>query len=112
MVKDLEDSLKFYQEVVGLKVIRRLKAGPETEIAFLGNDEPNIELICDESHQNINVGTDISWGFETDSLEKTIKLVKERGYQVLGEPIQPAPNLRFFFALDPNGMMIQFVEYL
>ncbi len=36
-VKDMEESLKFYQEVVGLKLNRRFEAGPGVEIAFLGD---------------------------------------------------------------------------
>ena len=36
-VNNLEKSLKFYQEIVGLMVDRRFKAGQDLEIAFLGD---------------------------------------------------------------------------
>lgn len=46
LVKDLEKSLAFYTELVGLKIIRRFNPGPG-EIVFLANQEGEtmIELI-------------------------------------------------------------------
>ena len=44
-VKDMEASLRFYQEIVGLTIDRRFQAGPGVEITFLGNDETKVELI-------------------------------------------------------------------
>jgi lactoylglutathione lyase len=35
-VKNMEESLKFYQGIVGLSLDRRAKATPEMELAFLG----------------------------------------------------------------------------
>jgi lactoylglutathione lyase len=34
-VKNLEESLKFYHEIVGLKTNKRFNAGPGRKIAFL-----------------------------------------------------------------------------
>jgi lactoylglutathione lyase len=109
-VKNLEESLKFYQEIVGLEVNRRFQAGPGTEIAFLGDGETKIELICSDANQEITVGKDISWGFEVDSLEKTLSLVNEKGIKIQSGPFQPNPHTKFFNVLDPNGLKIQFVE--
>ena len=39
MVKNLEESLKFYKEIVGLNVSNRFNAGTGVEIAFLGDGE-------------------------------------------------------------------------
>jgi len=108
-VKNMEESLKFYQEIVGLNITRRFKSGPGVEIAFLGEGETKIELICNSAKQEINAGKDISWGFEADSLEKTMDFLKEKGYEFSG-PFQPNPNIKFIYTLDPNGMKIQFVE--
>src|SRR5659263_377620 len=110
MVKNLEESLKFYQEIVGLEVNRRFKAGPGVEIAFLGDGETKIELIGNGSGEEVNVGKDISWGFEVDSLDKTLSLIKEKGFEIQSGPFQPNPHIKFFYMLDPNGFKIQFVE--
>jgi lactoylglutathione lyase len=36
-VKDLNSTINFYTEIVGLQVLKRFQAGPSTEIAFMGN---------------------------------------------------------------------------
>ena len=110
IVNDMEESLKFYQEVVGLELDKRFKAGPGTEIAFLGDGETKIELICNENNKEVNVGQDISWGFEVDSVDKMMALVKQKGVDILSGPHQPNPHVNFFYVKDPNGLKIQFVE--
>ena len=109
-VKNLEESIKFYQDIVGLEVNRRFQAGPETEIAFLGSGETKIELIWNQSKPQIAIGKDISWGFEVDSVDRMMQTVQEKGIQIEGGPFQPNPQIKFFYVLDPNGMKIQFVE--
>lgn len=110
MVKDLEESIKFYKEIVGLEVSKRLKAGPGVEIAFLGDGETKVELICNEALTDVSFGQDISLGFEAESLDETLKLVKEKGIGIHSGPFQPNPHTKFFYILDPNGLKIKFVE--
>jgi len=109
-VRDLDESLKFYTDIVGLEVVNRFKGGPGIEIAFLGSRETKIELLCDGENRDSDVGRDISWGFEVESLDQALALVKEKGIKVDSGPIQPNPHVRFFFLKDPNGMRIQIVE--
>ena len=109
-VKSMSESLAFYQEVIGLKIDRLFKAGPGMEIAFLGDGETKIELIAGENNQDIDVGKDISWGFETDSVDGMIEFLQDRGIAIHEGPFQPNPHTRFFYILDPNGLKIQFVE--
>lgn len=109
-VYNMEESLKFYQEIVGLKVDRKFNAGPEVEIVFLGDGETKVELICNGTGKEINVGQDISLGFEVDSVDKMIAFVKEKGIDINSGPFQPNPHTKFFFVMDPNGLKIQFVE--
>jgi lactoylglutathione lyase len=109
-VKNLEESIGFYKDIVGLEVQSRFSAGPGTEIAFLGGGETKIELICDGQSRDTVVGSDISWGFEVPSLDKALSLVKEKGIVLDGGPVQPNPHVKFFFISDPNGMKIQLVE--
>lgn len=109
-VKNMDESIGFYEEIVGLKVERRFQAGPETEIAFLGDGETKIELICDKKKKEIEIGQDISWGFTIDSVDQMISFLRERGIEIQSGPFQPNPHSRFFYISDPNGMRIQFVE--
>jgi lactoylglutathione lyase len=110
MVNNLEASIKFYREVLGLLENRRFPAGPSMEIAFMGEGETEVELICDEKKQSVNIGQDISLGFEAGPLEPMMELLKEKGIPILSGPHQPNPRIRYIYVLDPNGVKIQLVE--
>ena len=109
-VKNLEESLRFYQEIVGLTIARKFQAGPGVEITFLGNGETKVELIYNEGIKEIGIGHNISLGFEVDSVDDMMAFVKERGITIHSGPFEPNPNIKFFYVLDPNGLKIQFVE--
>ncbi len=109
-VKSLEESLKFYKEIVGFNVSERFNAGPGVEIAFLGDGETKIELVCNEDSKEVSFGQDISFGFEVKSVDEMMAFVKEKGIDIHSGPFQPNPHIKFFYVLDPNGLKIQFAE--
>lgn len=110
MVRNIEESLQFYREIVGLNVERRFMAGPDTEIVFLGDGETKVELIGNKTNKTINIGTDISLGFTVKSVDETMAFVKAKGLEIHSGPFQPNAHVKFFYVLDPNGLKIQFVE--
>ncbi len=109
-VKDMESSLKFYTEIVGLDIERRMQAGPDIEIVFLGKGETKVELIANANNTNVEMGRDISLGFETESVDRLMETLKNKGVAILSGPHQPNPHVKFFYVSDPNGLKIQFVE--
>lgn len=111
-VKDLEESIDFYENIVGLEVQRRFEAGPDREIAFLAavKGDTEIELINDQDKEEVNIGSDISLGFAVDSVEEKLKFLKEKAIEIHSGPISPNPQIEFFYVLDPDGVKIQFVE--
>ncbi len=108
-VKNMEDSLKFYQEIVGLPVARRFKAEGVGEIAFLCDGDTKLELIENPSWSEPQYGRELSIGFEVDSLEEKMQFIRDKGLAVEG-PFAPNPHVRFFFVKDPSGIRVQFVE--
>ena len=110
MVKNMEDSLKFYQEIVGLAVNRKFKAGPGVEIAFLGDGETKVELVCNEASKEDGIGQNISLGFEVNSVDEMMAFIKEKGIAIHSGPFQSNPHVKFLYVMDPNGLKIQFVE--
>ena len=109
-VKNLNDSVAFYEDIIGLNVKRRFQAGPDTEIAFLGEGETQVELIEVKGKNEVSVGPDISWGFQVESMEEIMELLKKKGIAVIEGPYSPNPLTSFIYILDPNGMKIQLVE--
>lgn len=111
-VRDLEASMRFYQDVAGLAVTRRFQGGPDTEIVFLGSGDTEVELIQNKSASDgaVTQGNGISLGFVSPSIEDTINLLREKGYETDGVIIRPNPNTSFVFALDPDGFRVQFLQ--
>ena len=109
-VKDMEKSLNFYQEIIGLNINRRMKPNSDREIIFLGSGETQIELIYNTKVDDITIGKDISLGFEVDSIERMSEILKKKNIPIHSGPFQPNLSIKFIYILDPNGIKIQFVE--
>jgi lactoylglutathione lyase len=71
-----------------------------------------VELICDSNRKVTGNVEGISLGFKVESVDEMIRLVNEKGLEVVSGPFQPNPFIKFFFIKDPNGVNIQFVENL
>ena len=109
-VNNMEESLNFYQEIVGLPMHQRFSPRPDMDISFLGNGETKIELLCDKKYTNQKRGEGVSLGFEVLSAEKAVDILKKKGIETETKIIQPKPDIKFFFVRDPDGYRIQFVE--
>ena len=111
-VRNMEESLKFYQEIIGLKISERFNVGEDLDISMLGEtDGTKVELIYNKK-QNVLIRTEgISIGFEVESLDEAMKLVKNKNIPIKRGPIAPSPSSRFFFIDDPNGIEIQIVQH-
>ena len=111
-VNNMEESLNFYQEIVGLPMHQRFSPRPDMDISFLGDGETKIELIHDPHHPAPGNVEGISIGFEVKSVDEMINFIQEKGLQVESGPFQPTPQVKFFFVRDPNGVSVQFVEHI
>lgn len=109
-VKDLDASINFYKEFVGLDVNRRFKPNETMELAFLGSEPTELELIWD-SLAPASVSEGISMGFMVEGkLEDVMEKLKAKGFTNQSEIHSPNPVMRFFFVKDPDGFSVQFVE--
>lgn len=111
-VKNLEDSIAFYTNLLGLKVINRFPAGPGIEIAFMGNGTENetlVELLADSKNSDVNFSDFISIGFAVDSADAMLDTVKSKNIPVNSEMIE-TPGFKFFTVKDPNGLNIQLFQ--
>lgn len=109
-VSDLKKSLAFYQDIIGLKIARRMQPNPDMEIVFLGEGETQLELIWNKASKDVSFGVDISLGFVVESLEKFSSLLLKNNIPVHSGPFQPNPFIKFLYIEDPDGLKIQLVE--
>lgn len=112
LVNNMDDSLKFYEEIVGLKLVDRFQAGPQMEISFLGEGETKIELICNENFKDINSGNRVTLGFKVESLDEMLNFIKKKDINIITGPVQPNSKIKYFIIQDPNGVKIQFAEQM
>ncbi len=62
-VKNMDESIAFFTNLVGLKALKRFPARPGVEIAFMGNGVDNetlVELLADSKNSSVNFGEAIS----------------------------------------------------
>ena len=109
-VKNMDRSLSFYQDIIGLKVTRRLKPNSDMEIVFLGEGETQVELICNAKNQEIDFGKDISMGFIVQSINQFMELLNKKNIPIQSGPFPPNPSIKFIYIQDPDGLKIQLIE--
>ncbi|PKL08329.1 MAG: glyoxalase [Spirochaetae bacterium HGW-Spirochaetae-7] len=109
-VREMQRSLAFYQDIIGLKLVRRMQPNPDMEIVFLGEGETQVELIWNKATKDVGFGKDISLGFVVESMGKVNELLASKGIPILSGPFQPNPSIRFIYIQDPDGLKVQLVE--
>ena len=111
-VSNLEASLAFYRDIVGLELHRRITVAPGLELAFLGEGEggTEVELICDPHKEKPRLAGDVSIGFAAGCVDTLRARLLEQGMPGVGEMISVGPATKFFFVPDPDGMPVQFMQ--
>ena len=111
IVEDMTKSLDFYMNIVGLKVERRFSPMAGVEIAFLsdGISSTQLELMTHARKEEIVHSNYISIGFTCSDLEAKIAQLKTGGYEVDETIYSPQPQVKFFYATDPDGLKVQFI---
>lgn len=108
-VTNLDNSLKFYKDLLGMKIARVIEGGNH-QIVMLGeDDDAKIELIPISTASRENLGNGVSIGIAFKQLDDLVEKIKSKNIPVVG-PIAPMPDIRFFFVNDPDGYTIQLLD--
>jgi lactoylglutathione lyase len=114
-VRDMEASLAFYTEVLGLRFERR-RTIPENhaEIAFVQDPASGarIELTHWDGKSEFDAGEQLDHlAFEVDDLDRYLMKVRAKNVKVAKEPFRLAGGAsRIAFILDPNEVWIELIE--
>lgn len=113
-VKNLEESIKFYKEILELKEVRRINPMEGTKISFLeDNNSGTIELIENEEISkvyDISNESMVSIGFEVKNINEKIGELKNKEINIIRGPIEVPGGSKLAFIKDPNGIEIEFIE--
>lgn len=116
-VGDLERSIRFYTEVLGMRLIRRHEY-PEGKftLAFVGYGEEKESAVIELTYNWDTAGYDLGNGFghiaiEMDDVYQACEEVKQKGGKVVREagPMKNS-NLVIAFIEDPDGYKIEFIQ--
>ena len=112
-VHDLEKTVSFYKDVLGLKELRRHTSGRGSQLVFLKAPESDQEIeICkfDESGPVV-VGPDLTHlAFEVDDLENFAKHAAAKGHPLSDGP-HSSGNGKIAFIDAPEGYEIELIEH-
>jgi lactoylglutathione lyase len=114
-VRSMDESLRFYTEVLGLQFERR-RTIPENhaEIAFVLEPASGarIELTHWDGKDAFEAGEQLDHlAFEVDDLDRTLMHLRTKGARVAKEPYRlGGGGSRLAFVLDPNDVWIELIE--
>ncbi|TKS59362.1 MAG: glyoxalase [Nitrospira sp.] len=112
-VSDLDQTIQFYTNVLGLEVIERKTSPRGSQLAFLKvpNSDELIELTSFPPSGPVKVQEDlVHLAFQVESLDETIASLNAKGVKVTDGPTQTSSGSRFIFIDAPDGYEIELIE--
>lgn len=112
-VDDLERTIAFYRDVLGLDVVERHDSPRGSRLAFLkasGSDEL-IEVCSYPAAGPVRVQEDlVHLAFEVDDLDATIAELSAKGIPITDGPTTTSSGTRFAFIDAPEKYEVELIE--
>jgi catechol 2,3-dioxygenase-like lactoylglutathione lyase family enzyme len=133
VVKDMEENLHFWRDVMGLKVaadfweegsfidtVQHLEGVKLHMIKLSGPDGVLVELLKDENHPTLpperNELCDRGIrhiAFTVADVDESFRILTDKGLTALSKPVtSPDGKARLFFARDPEGNLLEIVQVI
>ena len=112
-VSDLEKTIRFYKEILGLEEVRRSKSPRGSELVFLKapGSEELIEICYYPSSGGVKVQEDLTHlAFEVDSLAEFEKHLQKFGMKYSDGPHMKENGGGFAFIDAPEGYEIELIQ--
>ena len=107
IVKDMDESIKFYRDVMGFEIDSQYDLGPAGAITLLkGEGETMIEIIKNP----VDEPGLFSVGMDVEDVNATVKELKSKGAKITMEPT-PITVGTLAFLEDPNGVRIALIQH-
>ncbi len=111
-VHDLEKTVSFYKDVLGLQETRRQTSGRGSQLVFLKapSSDEEIEICKFDESGPVVVGPDLTHlAFEVEDLDKFAKHAAVKGYPLSDGP-HPSGIGKIAFIDAPEGYEIELIE--
>ena len=112
-VNDLERTVKFYREILGLQEVRRHKSPRGSELVFLKapKSDEEIEICHFPGSSSVSVQPDLTHlAFEVDSLDEFARHLAQHGLKYSDGPTTSSSGSTFAFVDAPEGYEIELIQ--
>ncbi len=112
-VSDMDQTLRFYREILGLEVVEQKVSPRGSHLAFLAvpNSEELIELCSFPTRGPVTVQEDlVHLAFEVEDMEATIRELQAKGVPITDGPTQSSSGSQFIFIDAPDGYEIELIQ--
>ncbi len=112
-VSDMDQTINFYTDVLGLEVMERKTSPRGSHLAFLKvpNSEELIELCSFPPSGPVKVQEDlVHLAFEVENLDRTIEALIAKGVKITDGPTRTSSGSRFIFIDAPDGYEVELIE--
>ena len=112
-VSDMDQTVNFYTNVLGLEVLERKVSPRGSHLAFLKvpNSEELIELCSFPSSGPVIVQEDlIHLAFQVENLDDTIEQLNGKQIRITDGPTTTSSGSRFIFIDAPDGYEVELIE--
>src|SRR5260370_11948889 len=113
-VSDLDKTVAFYKDVLGLEEIHRSKSPRGSELVFFKapGSEEEIEICKFDASGPVKVGSDITHlAFEVDDLEAFAKHSASKGYPLSDGPTKTGGGSVIAFVDAPERYQIELIQH-
>ena len=110
-IKDIDKSIEFYCDFLGLQETRRKELGDEATLVFLSDEDENyhIELTFNKDGRDYVIGNQFGHlAFHVSDLDKIISDVESRNWCYRRS--KPSSSSNYIFVKDPAGYDIEILE--
>lgn len=112
-VSDMDQTIAFYRDVLGLEVLERKTSPRGSHLAFLRvpNSDELIELCSFPPSGPVKVQEDlVHLAFQVENLDETITALNEQGVKITDGPTATSSGSRFVFIDAPDGYEVELIE--
>ena len=113
-VSDMEKSIVFYRDILGMKVAEQKTSPRGSELVFLRFPDMNCELeLCSFPDSGaVEIPEDlVHLAFEVNDLEVCMQKLEAAGVPITEGPTKSSNGTRFIFTEDPDKYEIELIQY-